>query len=133
MTRNGFGASLAVVLVAWSTTAARAQGPAYTPPPQQPGYVQLDAPLNPVPRPNIPWQVGGTMYTNQAFYAHEMLYPHCYRAMYGPYYWSVTGGWKITPGGVREVQHWRLKGTQVKVNYRSSRAPFSLFIPPSIR
>ena len=50
--------------------------------PQQPGYVQLGAPLYPSPRPNIPIWTGSTMITNQAFAPHEMLYPHTYRAMY---------------------------------------------------
>ncbi len=129
MTLRLAAAALAAAVVAGATTNAVAQHP----PAQQPGYVQLDAPLNPVPRPNIPWQVGGAMYTNQAFYAHEMLYPHCYKAMYGPYYWQVKGGWKITRNGVRECQNWRLRGTEVKVKYRSSRSPFALFLPPSTR
>lgn len=87
--------------------------------PQQPGYVQLGAPMYPTPRPNIPIWTGSTMITNQAFAPHEMLYPHSYRAMYPPYYHRVKGGWILTPFGVRSHERWELQGTQVEVNYRS--------------
>ena len=87
--------------------------------PQQPGYVQLGAPLYPCPRPNIPIWTGSTMITNQAFAPHEMLYPHTYRAMYPPYYHRVKGGWILTPFGIRSHEHWELQGTQVQVKYRS--------------
>lgn len=133
MTSRLLATAFAAMVVAGSTATIRAEEAGHARANLQPHYPQLSAAMNPVPRPNIPWQVGGTMYTNQAFYAHEMLYPHCYKAMYGPYYWTVRGKWKITPRGVRECQDWQLRGTEVKVNYRSSYAPFSLFKPPSIR
>ena len=87
--------------------------------PQQPGYVQLGAPLYPCPRPNIPIWTGSTMITNQAFAPHEMLYPHTYRATYPPFYHRVKGGWILTPFGVRSHERWELQGTQVQVKYRS--------------
>jgi len=89
------------------------------PPAQQPGYVNLGAPLYPSPRPNVPIQTGSTMITNQAFAPHEFLYPHTYRAIYPPYYHRVKGGWILTPFGVRSHEHWELQGTQVQVKYRS--------------
>ena len=87
--------------------------------PQQPGYVQLGAPLYPSPRPNIPIWSGSTMITNQAFAPHEMLYPHTYRATYPPYYHRVKGCWVLTPFGIRSHERWELQGTQVQVKYRS--------------
>ncbi len=88
--------------------------------PQQPGFVQLGAPLYPSPRPNIPIWAGSTMITNQAFAPHEMLYPHTYRATYPPYYHRVKGGWILTPFGIRSHERWELQGTQVQVKYRSN-------------
>lgn len=101
--------------------------------PGSPGYPVLDAPMNPVPVPNVPVQVGSTMITNQALYPHEMLYPHRYRALYPPFYYTMHGRWKVTPWGVRSHEHWQLRGTEVKVKYHSSISPFALFHPPSIR
>ena len=46
--------------------------------------------MYPTPLPNIPYQVGATVLTNQALYPHEMLYAHTYRALYPPYYYEVT-------------------------------------------
>ena len=89
-------------------------------PPQQPGYVRLGAPLYPSPRPNIPIWTGSTMITNPAFAPHEMLYPHTYRSIHGPYYHRVKGGWIWTPFGIRSHERWQLQGTQVEVKYRSS-------------
>ena len=88
-------------------------------PQQQQGYVRLNAPLYPSPRPNIPIWTGSTMITNQAFAPHEMLYPHTYRAIYPPFYHKVKGGWIVTPFGVRSHERWQLQGTQVQVKYRS--------------
>lgn len=96
---------------------AYATAPQY--PVQQPGYVRLGAPLYPSPRPNIPIWSGSTMITNPAFAPHEMLYPHTYRSMSGPYYHRVTGGWIWTPFGIRSHERWELQGTQVEVKYRS--------------
>lgn len=93
-------------------------------------YPQLNAPLYPSPQPNTPTYVGGTYITNQALAPHEMLYPHTYRAMYGPYYWKVHGKWFLTPFGVRSHDHWQLQGTEVTVKYRSHHPLFSGFIPP---
>lgn len=87
--------------------------------PNQPGYVYLNAPLYPVPRPNIPYQVGSTYITNQAFAPHEMLYPHTYRAMYPPFYYRSTG---ISVFG-KTHENWELEGTEVEIEYRSS-VPF---------
>jgi hypothetical protein len=95
-----------------------------------PGYPYLNAPLNTTPVPNVPYQVGSTMITNQAFAPQEMLYAHKYRAMYPPYYYKVRGHWIVTPWGVQSNDHWELQGTEVKVNYRSSYSPFSMFTPP---
>lgn len=95
-----------------------------------PGYPYLNAPLNTTPVPNVPYQVGSTMITNQALYPQEMLYAHKYRAMYPPYYYKVRGHWMVTPWGVWSNDHWELQGTEVKVNYRSNYSPFSMFTPP---
>jgi hypothetical protein len=98
-----------------------------------PGYPYLNAPMYPVPRPDIPYQVGGAVITNQALSPHEMLYPHTYQAMYPPYYYKVRGGWIVTPHGVQSHETWVLKGTEVKVKYRTRRKMFSGFKPPIIR
>jgi hypothetical protein len=84
------------------------------------GYPATNAPLYPVPLPNIPYQTGGTFITNQAFDPHEMLYPHSYRSLYPPYYFEVVGGWKTLPCGVFQGEKWRLRGTVVTVKYHSS-------------
>ena len=97
------------------------------------GYVRLNAPLNPTPRANIPYQTGGTMITNQAFRPSEMLYAHRYQAMYPPYYYKVFGGWKVTPWGVRSYERWKLMGTKVDVKYHSSISPLSGFTKPLLR
>ncbi len=109
---------------------------AYAAPPQypnqQPGYVRLGAPLYPSPRPNIPIWTGSTMITNPAFAPHEMMYPHTYRSMSGPYYHRVKGGWVWTPFGIRSHERWELQGTQVEVKYRSH-VPLitkSMWLPP---
>ena len=102
-------------------------GPVYYPPQ---GYPYLNAGLYPCPQPNVPYQVGSTLITNQALAPHEFLYPHTYRAMYPPYYHKVNGGWVVTPFGVWSNEHWRLQGTMVKVKYRKHYAPFSMFVPP---
>lgn len=95
-----------------------------------PGYPNLNAPLNPTPVPHVPYQVGSSIITNQAFYPQEMLYPHKYRAMYPPYYYKVRGHWVKTPWGVWSNDRWELQGTEVKVNYRSNYSLFSGFTPP---
>jgi len=91
------------------------------------GYPQRNMPLYPGPRQSTqPW-TGGAIITNQAFAPHEMLYPHKYHAMYGPFYYRVKGCWLWTPFGMRQHEQWKLQGTEVKVNYRSTFAPFSGF------
>ena len=87
---------------------------------QQPGYVQLGAPMYPTPRPNIPIWSGSTVITNQAFAPHEMMHAHTYRGIYPPFYHRVRGGWILTPLGVRSHEKWELQGTMVQVKYRSS-------------
>lgn len=103
-------------------------GPAY-----YPHYPYLDAPLYPVPQPYVPRQVGGAMIVNQALAPHEMLYPHTYRALYPPYYYSVKGSWLWTPFGMRSHDRVRLEGTEVKVKYRGNYGLLSGFVPPVIR
>lgn len=93
------------------------------------GYPRLNAPLYSSPQQNIPPQTGGTMITNQAFAPHEMLYPHEYRSMYGPFYYRVKGNWIWTPFGMESHDKWELLGTEVKVKYRPNYSLFSLFTP----
>jgi hypothetical protein len=97
------------------------------------GYPQTGAALYPAPVPGIPHQMGGTVIMNPALQPHEMLYGHEYRALYPPYYYQVHGEWLVTPFGVWSQEHWKLKGTEVNVRYRTSISPFSLFTPPALR
>ncbi len=97
------------------------------------GYPYLNAPLYPTTQPNILHQTGSTVITNQALNPHEMLYPHKYHAMYGPYYYKVNGHWATLPWGIWSAENWRLQGTHVHINYRSKRRFLSGFHPPSIR
>jgi hypothetical protein len=83
------------------------------------GYVRLNAPMYPAPKPNVPIWTGSTMITNQALAPHEMLYPHTYRAMYPPFYHRVRGCYHWTPFGYRSHENWDLLGTTVEVKYRS--------------
>jgi hypothetical protein len=94
------------------------------------GYPFTNAPMYPTPLPNIPYQVGSTVLTNQALYPHEMLYAHTYRALYPPYYYEVSGAWKPMPWGVSNCEHWKLRGTLVTVKYHSSIGFLSGFSPP---
>lgn len=82
-------------------------------------YPQLHAPLYPSPVQHTPTWNGGTIITNQAFAPHEMLHSHTYRAMYGPFYYRVKGGWIWTPFGVRQHEQVKLEGTEVEVKYKS--------------
>lgn len=90
-------------------------------------YPDTGAAMYPCPVPNVPYQIGGTMVTNQALNPHEMLYPHKYKALYPPFYYEVKGGWLLTPWGVRSYDRWTLTGTMVKVKYRPRIALFSGF------
>jgi len=111
--------------------AAPAPGPALNPHGINVGqYPQLNAPLYPSPVQNVPTWTGGTVITNQAFAPHELLYPHNYHAMYGPFYYQVKGCWVWTPFGMRQHERWTLQGTEVKVKYHSHFKPFSGFHPP---
>jgi hypothetical protein len=92
-----------------------------------PAYPYLNAPMYTSPVQHVPYQVGGTFYTNQAFAPHEMLYAHKYRAIYPPYYYKVKGHWAVLPGGVWSVDNWELMGTEVEVTYRSRKPFYSLF------
>ncbi len=96
------------------------------------GYPYLNAPMYPCPLPYIPYQVGATFITNQAFDPHEMLYPHTYRSLYPPYYYEVSGASKIFPWGVGQSERWRLRGTYVSVKYHSSCGLFSGWCPPAL-
>ena len=87
------------------------------------------APLYPAPVQNVPTYGGGTVITNQALAPHEMLYPHEYNAMYGPYYYSVRGGFIWTPFGMRTHEKWKLQGTQVNVKYHDKIRLFSGYKP----
>jgi hypothetical protein len=93
-------------------------------------YPQTGASLYPSPQPNVPYQVGGTAITNQAFYPHEMLYPHKYKALYGPYYYRVNGRWNMTPFGMWSHENWKVEGTEVEVEYRSHISKFAGFKTP---
>jgi hypothetical protein len=117
------------------------QHPYYVPPPAAispndpsitpTGYPNTNAPLYPTPVPWVPYQVGSSVITNQAFYPHEMLYPHKYRAIFPPYYYEVGGCWKLFPTGVGSAECWRLRGTVVKVKYNSTISPFAGFCVPA--
>ena len=93
-------------------------------------YPQLNAPLYPSPVQSVPSWSGGTIITNQAFAPHELLYPHEYHSMYGPFHYQVKGCWLWTPFGMRQHEKWKLQGTEVRVKYRSHYKPFSGFCPP---
>ena len=126
-----------IVLVAASLTNACLASdygmPAGVATPAQGGqYPQLNAPLYPSPVQYTPEWNGGTIITNQALAPHEMLYPHTYHAMYPPFYYKVEGGWLWTPFGMRQHEHWKLQGTEVKVKYRSHYPLFGGFHPPAI-
>jgi hypothetical protein len=99
---------------------------------QQPGYVQLGAPLYPAPQPNIPIWTGSTFIPTQALAPHEMLYPHTYRSLHPPYYHRVKGGYIWTPTGIKSHETWELQGTMVQVKYRSSVPVFAGWHPPRI-
>ena len=113
-------------------TAQNAPGTATVAPVGNPNvYPRLNAPLYPAPVQYTPAWTGGTIITNQALAPHEMLYPHEYNAMYGPFFYEVDGHWVVTPGGVRQKERWKLTGTRVKVKYRARRGLFSkIFFPP---
>ena len=95
-----------------------------------PMYPLTNAPLYPSPVPYVPHQVGGAAITNQAFAPQEYLYPHTYRAMYGPFYYKVKGRWVACPLGSKTHENWELLGTEVEVKYKSHISPLSRFVAP---
>jgi len=78
-------------------------------------YPQLNSSLYPCPRLDIPQEVGSTMITNQAFYPHEMLYAHQYRAIYPPFYYENKCGITCLPFIPRPC----VAGTVVSVKYKT--------------
>lgn len=124
--------------VAQQPTVYAAQDAAVGPPPVVPQftpnptvYPRLNAPLYPSPVQYAPPWSGVSIVTNQALAPHEMLYPHEYRAMYPPFYYEVKGQWIVTPTGVKQGEMWKLKGTEVKVKYKSHHGLFTkFFFPP---
>ena len=88
------------------------------------------APLYPAPIQSTPPWNGGAVITNPALAPHEMLYPHHYKAMYGPYFYEVKGHAIWTPIGMRTFENWKLRGTEVEVKYHDHIKLFSGFHPP---
>lgn len=78
-------------------------------------YPQLNSSLYPCPRPDIPQEVGSTLITNQAFYPHEMLYAHQYRAIYPPFYYENKCGITCLPFIPKPC----IAGTVVTVKYKT--------------
>jgi hypothetical protein len=81
-----------------------------------PCHPALNSSLYPCPRPDVPYEVGQTLITNQAFYPHEMLYAHRYKALYPPYCYENKCGLTCLPFFPKPC----LKGTVVKVKYKST-------------
>lgn len=93
-------------------------------------YPVPKAGLYPSPIQTAPTWNGQTVITNQALAPHEMLYPHEYNAMYGPFYYKVKGHFLWTPFGMRTHEKWKLEGTQVNVKYHDRIRLFSGFHAP---
>jgi hypothetical protein len=89
-------------------------------------YPAINSSLYPCPRPDVPYEVGQTIITNQAFYPHEMLYAHRYKALYPPYFYQNKCGLACLPFFPKPC----LKGTVVTVKYRSC-LPWG-YCPPSV-
>jgi hypothetical protein len=79
-------------------------------------YPQLNSSMYPSPRPHVPVEVGQTFITNQAFYPHEMLYAHQYRALYPPFFYENKHGLTCVPFFPKP----HLIGTVVTVKYRTT-------------
>ncbi|MFN0055147.1 MAG: hypothetical protein ACKV0T_23480 [Planctomycetales bacterium] len=93
------------------------------------GYAPIQAPLYPSPKPDVPYEVGRTMITNPALAPHEMLYPHTYHALYGPYYYRNKCGLNCVPFFPKP----KLRGTEVTVKYKSCHGLFDCWYPPCSR
>ena len=91
-----------------------------------PCYPAINSSLYPCPRPDVPYEVGQTIITNQAFYPHEMLYCHRYKALYPPYFYENKCGLACLPFFPKP----RLKGTCVTVKYKTC-LPWG-YCPPSM-
>jgi hypothetical protein len=91
-----------------------------------PCYPAINSSLYPCPRPDVPYEVGQTIITNQAFYPHEMLYAHRYRAIYPPYFYQNKCGLACLPFFPKPC----LKGTVVTVKYKTC-LPWG-YSPPSM-
>ncbi len=89
-------------------------------------YPQINSSLYPSPKPDVPREVGWTMYTTPALSPHEMLYAHQYRAMYPPYFYKNTGRLACLPFFPKPA----LKGTVVTVKYKTHYG-LSGFSPPA--
>ena len=98
-------------------------------PPMLRRYPKMQASMYPCPVPNVPVQVGGTVFTNQALAPHEMMYPHKYKSLYPPFYYRVKGCWLWTPFGMESHDKWELQGTEVRVKYHSHISPLTGFFP----
>jgi hypothetical protein len=87
-------------------------------------YPQLNSSLYPCPKQNVPVEVGQTFITNQAFYPHEMVYAHQYRALYPPFFYENKCGLTCLPFFPKPC----LKGTLVTVKYKTT-YPCGFFPP----
>jgi hypothetical protein len=87
-------------------------------------YPQLNSSLYPCPKQNVPVEVGQTFITNQAFYPHEMLYAHQYRALYPPFFYENKCGLTSVPFFPKPC----LRGTLVTVKYKTT-YPCGFFPP----
>jgi len=88
-------------------------------------YPPLNSALYPCPRPDVPYEVGRTIITNQALYPHEMLYAHRYRAIYPPYFYKNTHGLACLPFVPKPC----IRGTVVTVKYKTT-LPLGFSPPP---
>jgi hypothetical protein len=79
-------------------------------------YPQLNSSLYPCPKQSVPVEVGQTFITNQAFYPHEMLYAHQYRALYPPFFYENKCGLTCVPFFPKPC----LRGTLVTVKYKTT-------------
>src|SRR5262249_18284595 len=88
-------------------------------------YPHLNSALYPCPKPDVPYEVGRTVITNQDPHQHAMLSCHRYRAIYPPYYYQSKCGLACLPFFPKPC----IKGTVVTVKYKS-KLPCGVY-PPS--